>query len=149
MDLPSPACDLQLDSDEHVTAAMPAQKAKRRRHSEFDDSGEWVDVRRFDRMPITTQSAAELEGVSGTPPGTYFVSLARKRITGIIDLHNRWLKKIKNKKSPYAAVQSDLLGFYTDMLAQFDHKYAQYTSHPMFDAIGMTRKRGVAAPEQY
>jgi hypothetical protein len=127
---------MDCDSD-----PVTGPKAKRRRYTEFDSAGEWVDVRRFDRMPITTESASEIESMSGTPPGTYFISLARKRITGIINLHNRWLKKIKNKKSPYAAVQFDLLSFYTDMLGQFDRKYGQYTSHPMFDAIGMTRKR--------
>lgn len=68
-------------------------KVKRKRHNEFDGNGEWTDVRRFDRMPITTDAASELEKMAGIPPGAYFVSLARKRLVGIINLHSRYAQK--------------------------------------------------------
>ncbi len=127
-----------------AATAAPAtrkQKAKRKKHVEFDGNGEWSDVRRFDRMPITTDAAAELEGVSGNPPGAYFISVARKRMQGMINLHDRWLKKIKNKKSAYSAVQTDLCAFYKEMLVQFDARYSDFVTHPLLDAIGVTRKR--------
>ena len=122
--------------------ALDAPKKKRKRHAEFNGTGEWTDVRRFDRMPVTTDSAAELEEVAGAPAGTYFISIARKRMLGIINLHNRWLKKIKNNKSDYALVQTDLLNFYSEMLGQFDVRYSRYIEHPMFDTVGVARKRG-------
>lgn len=74
-----------------VPTPTVALKKKRRRHAEHDGNGQWTDVRRFDRMPITTNDAAELEEVSGVPAGAYFVSLARKRLQGIINLHDRYV----------------------------------------------------------
>lgn len=135
-----------------TSTALPSpakrQKTKRMRHIEHDSNGQWTDVRRFDRMPITTDDAAELEGVSGVPPGTYFVSLARKRLQGIINLHDRWLNKIKNRNSSYAAAQTDLRDFYVAMLAQFDTRYSPYITHPLFDQVGVTRKREIKSVEE-
>ena len=130
--------EYEIDDTDQVKTTRP----KRKRHDEFNGTGEWTDVRRFDRMPITTDSAAEVEDIAGVPAGTYFVSLARKRLQGIINLHNRWLNKIKNKKSSYASVQIDLRDFYVEMLRQFDVKYASFINHPLFDLVGVTRKRG-------
>ena len=117
-------------------------KPKRKRPVEFaQDSGEWVDVRRFDRMPVTVEEAEETEASERVPPGTYFVSLAHKRMAGIVQLHGRWLMKTKNQCSEYAAVQKDLMDFFTAALVDFECKYSMYTNHPRFDSIGKTRKR--------
>ena len=135
---------LPLDDPYTVTEGLilDLNKPKRKRVPEFDPaSGEWVDVRRFDRMPITIEEAEESERVSKVPHGAYFVSLAHKRIMGIIQLHDRWLKKTKNQCSEYAEVQKDLMDFFSMMLANFDQRYAVYTTHPQFESIGKTRKR--------
>lgn len=118
------------------------RKCKRKRVPEFDpQSGEWVDVRRFDRMPVTIEEAEEGERATKVPHGAYFVSLAHKRITGIIQLHARWLAKTKNQCSDYADVQRDLMEFFSKVLEQFNSRYAVHTTHPQFESIGKTRKR--------
>ena len=120
----------------------PQKKLKRKRPAEFDtETGEWVDVRRFDRMPITIEEAEISESSTRVPHGAYFVSLAHTRISGIIQLHDRWLKKTKNVCSDYAAVQHDLKEFFEHMLAEFNGRYVVYTTHPQFESIGKTRKR--------
>ena len=118
------------------------RKNKRKRVPEFDpQSGEWVDVRRFDRMPVTIEEAEEGENASKVPHGAYFVSLAHKRISGIVQLHSRWLTKTKNQCSDYADVQRDLMDFFSGVLEQFNRRYSVYTTHPQFESIGKTRKR--------
>ena len=121
-----------------------APKPKRQRPAEFDpDSGEWVDVRRFDRMPVTVENAKKTELADKVPHGTYFVSLAHKRIDGIVQLHERWLKKTKNQCSEYAAVQKDLMEFFERVRSKFQSRYTLYTTHPQFDSICKTRKRAL------
>ena len=117
-------------------------KKKRERPVEFDpDSGEWTDVRRFDRMPITVEQAEICEQENKVPHGSYFVSLARKRIAGIVELHQRWMSKMKNECSEYAGVQRGLLEFFQFVQVEFDQRYFIYTAHPMFESIGKARKR--------
>ena len=128
---------------------MSRRRKKRKRVPEFDPhSGEWIDVRRFDRMPVTIEKAEQGEKASKVPHGAYFVSLAYKRISGIIQLHDRWLKKTKNQCSDYAEVQRDLMNFFSDMLHQFYQRYAMYTTHPQFESIGRTRKRQASPPKK-
>lgn len=135
--IPSDELLLPLEEDETTV-----RKNKRKRVPEFDpQSGEWVDVRRFDRMPVTIEEAEEGERASKVPHGAYFVSLAHKRITGIIQLHARWLAKTKNQCSDYADVQRDLMEFFSSVLGQFNQRYAVHTTHPQFESIGKTRKR--------
>jgi hypothetical protein len=142
-------CILPSIEDEiRPSLKRPAQnllerKPKRTRHTEFDESGDWTDVRRFDRMPVTTEDAKTMEEFSGAPLGIYFVSLERKRIQGMIQLHERWIHKVKNKKSGYADIQESLKGFVNRMLSQFDEEYRMFVVHPMFNVVGTTRRRGL------
>ena len=123
-------------------AAGFSPKKKRERPVEADPAtGEWVDVRIFDRNPVSIEDAERLEMNALVMPGTYFVSLARKRIAGIVELHKRWLSKTKNSCSDYGDVQKDLMDFFAKSLLDFDARYASYVSHPLFESIGKTRKR--------
>jgi hypothetical protein len=118
------------------------QPACKNSAQEFDPtSGEWINVRRFDRVPITIEEAERTEQANKIPFGAYFVSLAHKRLSGIVQLHERWLKKTKNQCSDYADIQKGLMDFFQYMLTEFDSRYSMYTSHPKFDSIGKTRKR--------
>jgi hypothetical protein len=136
------------ETDNKKKKKRVAVKGKRKRVAEFDpNSGEWTNVRRFDRMPITVEEAEDSEKTNKVPHGSYFVSLAHKRITGIIQLHERWLAKTKNQCSDYAEVQRNLMEFFSDVLDQFKRRYAIHTTHPQFESIGKTRKRHQRSPE--
>lgn len=126
--------------------AEPEKKKKKRLSptvaTETDPlTGEWVDVRVFDRNAVSITEAERLEMFAVVLPGTYFVSLARKRVRGMVDLHDRWLSRMSNRCSYYATVQRDLQTFFAEMLAEFDRRYASYIAHPAFETIGKIRRR--------
>jgi hypothetical protein len=52
-----PSCDFSVPLVDKEIQPVPKPKPTRKRLNEFDETGEWSDVRRFDRMPITTDAA--------------------------------------------------------------------------------------------
>jgi hypothetical protein len=133
-----------------VAEAPPADQKKKKTKKRLSPTvatetdpvtGEWVDVRVFDRNPVSVAEAEKVEMAAVVMPGTYFVSLARKRVRGMFDLHERWLSRMSNRCSEYASIQRDLQVFFAETLAAFDHRYASYIAHPAFETIGKIRRR--------
>lgn len=93
------------------------------------------------RCPVTVSEARKIETEASVRPGTYFVSTARNRIRGMIELHERWLSRRTNSCSGYTNIQRDLSKFFEEMLENFDKRYTYYTTHPAFNKVGRIRRR--------
>lgn len=127
-----------------VILAQGTVPRQRRSASEMDPAtGAWTNVRLFHRKFVSVANAEKIEDAVDALPGTYFVSMARKRIDGMVQLHNRWITRMTNKGSGYVGIQGDLQSFFAKMLAEFDTRYALYKSDPAFNTICVVRRRNV------
>lgn len=66
---------------------------------------------RLDRMPVPVDRA---------PSDEYFVAAARKKLEIVIDVHDRWSKRAKNRSSRYFNVQARIQRFFVKVLEDFD-----------------------------
>jgi hypothetical protein len=139
VDVPTSTAELPRQKRKYVKKVKPPKQEDK----DHEKEEEGVDKNsRFDRMPVTVGDAAMIENEVGVPCGSYFALLDRKRIVGIINIHDRWLKRTVNKRSEYADIQRKLRATYIKMLADFDVEYASLLSRNTME-LGRTRKRVV------
>ena len=91
-----------------------------------------------ERMPLPIATAYALEVESQAPEGAHFIAVAHQRIKHIIQLHERWQAKCKNRRSMYAPRQKNLQEFFERMLKQFETEYSDYVKYSF---MGITRTR--------
>jgi hypothetical protein len=101
--------------------------------------------KQYGKFPLTVEKADIAEREVDAEVGTYYIASARRMFAELLQTHQRWFTKVKNRKSPYFGVQQSISEFIEkDCIEGFDKKFARYVGHPSFHALeNMRRKRHI------